>query len=144
MYRIEYIIKDENNKTVGALVNTGISKITISVYDIISRNLKFDNAIVCRNGVIKDKNGSLPIYVKSNNKNKIITIYHGSQNKVVKLQYGLGEDNNDYGRGFYTTQNKELAKEWAVGTHKDLGYLHTYEINLDGLKIFNFNNVGVL
>lgn len=43
-----------------------------------------------------------------------IVLYHGSFNKVVVPQYGLGETKHDYGKGFYLTENVELAKEWAV------------------------------
>ena len=44
----------------------------------------------------------------------VITLYHGSPNKVVIPQYGCGDDKHDYGRGFYLTDDIELAKEWAV------------------------------
>ena len=43
-----------------------------------------------------------------------LVLYHGSQNKDVFPQFGLGDDKHDYGRGFYLTPNLELAKEWAV------------------------------
>lgn len=33
---------------------------------------------------------------------------------MIKPTYGYGEDKLDYGRGFYLTDNLELAKEWAV------------------------------
>lgn len=39
-----------------------------------------------------------------------IVLYHGSFNKVVVPQYGLGETKHDYGKGFYLTENVELAK----------------------------------
>ena len=44
----------------------------------------------------------------------IITLYHGTPNEFVTPQYGYGEDKHDYGKGFYLTENIELAKEWAV------------------------------
>ena len=40
-----------------------------------------------------------------------IILYHGSPNKVVVPQFGFGEDKHDYGKGFYLTDNIELAKE---------------------------------
>ena len=43
-----------------------------------------------------------------------MVLYHGSPNKEFTPEYGKGEDKHDYGRGFYLTQDKELAKEWAV------------------------------
>lgn len=42
-----------------------------------------------------------------------ITLYHGTPNKVITPTYGLGDDKHDYGRGFYLTEDVELAKEWA-------------------------------
>ena len=41
-------------------------------------------------------------------------LYHGSPNRVIVPKFGFGEDRHDYGRGFYLTENLELAKEWAV------------------------------
>ena len=40
-------------------------------------------------------------------------LYHGSDSIVKSPEYGKGKFYNDYGRGFYCTENKELAKEWA-------------------------------
>ena len=55
-------------------------------------------------------------------------LYHGSPNREFTPQYGLGEDKHDYGRGFYLTENLDLAKEWAVcnPNSKD-GWVHKYE-----------------
>lgn len=39
-----------------------------------------------------------------------VTIYHGSPNIVTPV-FGEGKDYNDYGQGFYCTENLELAKE---------------------------------
>ena len=41
-------------------------------------------------------------------------IYHGSINIIKEPIYGYGKKYNDYGLGFYCTENIELAKEWAV------------------------------
>lgn len=41
------------------------------------------------------------------------TLYHGSQIILEKPEYGKGARNNDYGRGFYCTEEIELAREWA-------------------------------
>ena len=43
-----------------------------------------------------------------------LILYHGSPNRVIVPKFGFGEDRHDYGRGFYLTENLELAKEWAV------------------------------
>ena len=38
-----------------------------------------------------------------------IILYHGTSDKKVVPQYGLGEEKHDYGKGFYLTENVELA-----------------------------------
>ena len=40
-----------------------------------------------------------------------IVLFHGSPNKELAPEYGRGEDRHDYGKGFYLTENIELAKE---------------------------------
>lgn len=40
-----------------------------------------------------------------------IVLFHGSPNKEMAPEYGRGEDRHDYGKGFYLTENIELAKE---------------------------------
>ena len=42
-----------------------------------------------------------------------IILYHGSTKVIEKPIMGLGNPKNDYGLGFYCTENLELAKEWA-------------------------------
>lgn len=41
-------------------------------------------------------------------------LYHGSEYLIENPQFGKGSLHNDYGRGFYCTENIELAKEWPV------------------------------
>ena len=38
-------------------------------------------------------------------------LYHGSENIIEKPVCGKGAHYNDYGKGFYCTENIELAKE---------------------------------
>ena len=64
----------------------------------------------------------------------IMHIYHGSSVVVEKPVFGQGKDYNDYGRGFYCTENIELAKEWACSTDKD-GYVNKYRLNTENLRI---------
>lgn len=44
----------------------------------------------------------------------ILQIYHGSQDIIDTPEYGKGKSTNDYGKGFYCTENIELAKEWVL------------------------------
>lgn len=43
-----------------------------------------------------------------------LILFHGSPNERIVPTYGLGNEKHDYGKGFYLTENIELAKEWAV------------------------------
>lgn len=68
-----------------------------------------------------------------------IKIYHGSEFIISKPEYGKGARNNDYGRGFYTTKEIELAKEWACGKGNN-GYVNSYELDMTDLKVLNLND----
>ena len=48
-----------------------------------------------------------------------------------------GNPNNDYGLGFYCTENIELAKEWSCTNMKFNGYSNSYEIDLNKYKILD-------
>lgn len=71
--------------------------------------------------------------------NNILQIYHGSTEKRPNPVYGFGKTTNDYGRGFYCTENLELAKEWACASGSD-GFANKYELNTDGLSILYLNS----
>lgn len=74
-----------------------------------------------------------------------LIIYHGSPNRVIVPKFGFGEDRHDYGRGFYLTENLELAKEWAVCRPDETnGWVHKYELEMDGLNILDFQKYDVL
>ena len=74
-----------------------------------------------------------------------IILYHGSPNKVVVPQFGFGEGKHDYGKGFYLTENIELAKEWAVCRPDETnGWVHKCELETDDLKILDFQEHNIL
>lgn len=66
-------------------------------------------------------------------------IYHGSSNIIEKPIYGYGKTYNDYGLGFYCTDNLEMAKEWGVGNNQD-GYANCYELDCSNLNILDLND----
>lgn len=66
-------------------------------------------------------------------------IYHGSQNIIESPQYGVGKRYNDYGLGFYCTEDIELAKEWSVDYKRD-GYVNCYRLDDSDLKILCLND----
>lgn len=76
---------------------------------------------------------------------KKMVLYHGSPLASFIPEYGQGNDRHDYGRGFYLTEDIELAKEWAGNfLFTDQGWVHKYELDMTGLNILNFRNHGVL
>lgn len=66
-------------------------------------------------------------------------IYHGSTEIVKKTEFGFGKKYNDYGLGFYCTENVDMAKEWGVDFERN-GFANCYEIDTDGLTILDLND----
>lgn len=66
-------------------------------------------------------------------------LYHGSSDIVNPPIFGKGKTTNDYGRGFYCTQDVELAKEWACSRATD-GFANIYELDTAGLVVLNLNS----
>ena len=59
--------------------------------------------------------------------------------------FGLGDDHHDYGRGFYLTDDVDLAKEWAVYRPiESNGWVHAFRLADDGLSVLDFQKLGVL
>lgn len=67
------------------------------------------------------------------------TIFHGSNKIIEKPLFGYGKAYNDYGLGFYCTENIDMSKEWGASKYSD-GFANIYQINTDDLTIFNLNN----
>lgn len=66
-------------------------------------------------------------------------IYHGSPLIIEVPEFGKGNPMNDYGLGFYCTEDIELAKEWACKTPKD-GFANKYSIDKTELDILNLTS----
>lgn len=66
-------------------------------------------------------------------------LWHGSTHVVKHPLFGYGKMNNDYGRGFYCTEHKELAKEWSCVNGRS-GFANHYELDLEVLHILNLNS----
>ncbi len=69
----------------------------------------------------------------------MIVLYHGSQEIVERPTYGIGKKTNDYGQGFYCTEEPELAKEWACRSSGG-GYSNRYELDESDLALLNLNS----
>ena len=70
----------------------------------------------------------------------VIKIWHGSEKIIKKPMYNEGKIHNDYGKGFYCTESKELAKEWACKEIGKDGFANCYEFDTDGLKILDLSD----
>ena len=66
-------------------------------------------------------------------------IFHGSKYIEDNPEYGKGKPYNDYGRGFYCTEDIELAKEWSVDENGN-GYANKYNLDTKGLNILYLNS----
>lgn len=74
-----------------------------------------------------------------------LILYHGTPDESVIPQYGRGDEKHDYGKGFYLSESIELAKEWAVCRPDEAnGWVHKYELDTEGLKILDFQEINVL
>lgn len=69
-------------------------------------------------------------------------IWHGSPTIIEKPIFGYGKENNDYGLGFYCTESKELAKEWACQKPSKDGYANCYELDMQDLSVLNLSGDG--
>lgn len=70
---------------------------------------------------------------------KLITLYHGSQEIVEKPIFGNGKKNNDYGLGFYCTKNIDLAREWSL-PYPSGGFVNQYTLDAECLRVLNLNS----
>ena len=168
MYLVIAICK-KNNQTIGVIVKVGEIYRFISTNQLVAKKRAYEkvlsNVIITKDGIVRAKQGNLDIckvegnIIKSANKNindlvidkegvlknvkTKLLVYHGSPYESVSPKYGKGNDKHDYGNGFYLTEFEELAKEWAV-CNSEKGYVHTFELDIKGLKIFDFNKVSAL
>jgi hypothetical protein len=67
------------------------------------------------------------------------TLCHGSTAKIEKPLFGAGNVHNDYGLGFYCTEDIELAKEWAC-IHEDGGWANIYTLETKDLSVMNLSS----
>lgn len=70
---------------------------------------------------------------------QLLTLYHGSDTIVDSPSLDKGRPNNDYGRGLYCTLHYDLACEWASKIKGRSGFVNRYELQTEGLSIFNLS-----
>ena len=66
-------------------------------------------------------------------------LYHGSPFIIEKPELSKGKVSNDYGQGFYCTENIEMAREWACKGKEPPAFVNIYEVDLSGLKVLNLS-----
>ena len=63
-------------------------------------------------------------------------LFHGSDHEIERPDFNLGKPTNDYGSGFYCTQDIDLAREWATKTGQE-GYVNRYRVDTDDLRLLD-------
>lgn len=66
-------------------------------------------------------------------------LWHGSPMIIEHPDLGKGKEHNDYGRGFYCTENMEMAKEWACAMPGQDGYANCYKLDNTDMKVLNLS-----
>lgn len=69
-----------------------------------------------------------------------MVLYHGSINIIEKPIYHGSKGTNDYGYGFYCTENIDLAKEWSCVNNETNGYANKYELDLNKLNVLDLTS----
>ena len=64
-------------------------------------------------------------------------LHHGSPFIIEKPELSKGKVSNDYGQGFYCTENIEMAREWACKGKEPPAFVNIYEVDLSRLKVLN-------
>jgi len=58
---------------------------------------------------------------------------------IKRPEFGKGNIHNDYGLGFYCTEDLELAREWACGSRAG-GYVNTYSLEISSFSILDLSD----
>ena len=72
---------------------------------------------------------------------RVLSLYHGSEHVVEHPDLAHGKPHNDYGRGFYCTEDHAMACEWACKQGTD-GFANEYELDASNLRILDLNGGG--
>ena len=66
-------------------------------------------------------------------------LFHGSEKIIETPVYGFGKTYNDYGLGFYCTESREMAMEWAVDLNRN-GFVNEFSLDSTGLNILHLES----
>ena len=67
-------------------------------------------------------------------------IYHGSPFEIPQPLLSRGKPHNDYGRGFYCTEDIEMAREWACKGKEPPGFANAYDLSMEGLSVLDLSS----
>lgn len=67
-------------------------------------------------------------------------IYHGSPFEIPQPLLSRGKPNNDYGRGFYCTEDIDMAREWACKGKEPPGFANEYDLSMEGLSVLDLSS----
>lgn len=76
-----------------------------------------------------------------------ITVYHGATEEIIKPVAEAGRPNLDFGRGFYVTDIRQQAVDWAkrvADRRKETAILNVYSLNRNNIisafrcKVFEY------
>ena len=74
-----------------------------------------------------------------------LPLYHGTVHQFDEPVVDAGSPLTDFGQGYYLTNDLETAKMWVSRkrglSQDDPGHVYQYSVNLDGLKIYEFNDM---
>lgn len=146
------ILVDKNGITVGCKISLcgGIWYVSRENLIKLHGSLKLSNAIITKQGYVRGKSGvNLPkeeLLERKERDTSEIILYHGSRQSILVPKFGVGKSSNDYGQGFYTTMDKELAKEWAWSSYSvgDSSYVHSFKLNTNRLSVIDLTKYDSL
>lgn len=67
-----------------------------------------------------------------------MVLWHGSEIILPDPSFGKGKPYNDYGIGFYCTESRKMAMEWAARRDHD-GYANRYDLDEKELSVLYLN-----
>lgn len=71
-------------------------------------------------------------------------LFHGSSQIVAQPMLERCRPGNDYGRAFYCTESRDLAREWACPDARNNGVLNEYVLESDDLQVLDLDEYPVL
>lgn len=132
MYRVVNRLKDSTGKLRGYTISVGLNQAVVKRGELLSLKHKHGDPI---NGKITS-DGRLIASLPDAKYQDIVTLFHGSPNKIIHLNPNGGNKCHDFGKGFYLTPSFELAAEWSTCNLLDIqlpSYVHKYELDLSTL-----------